>query len=205
MTRRTLATVVLALTCAAAATVTTGQAQTPPADTIAAHTRLLELGYPADPARAVARWRSDTGRSGKGPMTDEEAAIVLTQPLPKYFAAIAGNPFQGMGVGIKHPDRWSAEAHAVVICKKRGGGKACDSTYIAAGKQCVFIAGYQLPKGDRRRSHGSFVIGFGGIAFVRAKAMETCRKAASVPGMCKPILSFCADGSDFHEFQSGGA
>ena len=44
------------------------------------------------------------------PMTAAEASAIMEQPLPKYFAAIAGNPFQGMGIGIKHTDRWSAEA-----------------------------------------------------------------------------------------------
>jgi hypothetical protein len=213
MSSRTIATAVLALICASAATVASAQsttqatasATTSAVDTVAAHTKLLELGYPPEPERAVSRWRGDTGRNGKGPMTASEASAIMEQPLPKYFAAIAGNPFQGMGVGIKHTDRWSAEAQAVLICKQRGGGKACDSTYIAAGKQCVFIAGYKLPAGDRRRSHGNFVIGTGGIAFVRAKALEGCRKAATLPGKCRPILSFCADGSDFHEFESGGA
>jgi hypothetical protein len=162
----------------------------------AAGQRLYALGYPADESLAVARWRADAGSRSIGPLTPEEAAVVLEQPDPPHFAAFAGNPFQGMGIAVRHKTRADAEAHAVALCRRQGGGSACAAVNVVPGGKCVAVHGYLAGPGVRRGSRGSYVVA-PTMEIARVRSLEHCRTGAgpSAARLCKPMLAFCADGT----------
>jgi hypothetical protein len=201
MDRRTRRAVRLACLTALSSTVTLAEPLQPAKMEIrneeAAYARLFELGYPADRALAVRRWRADTGRKGIDGLTVEEVAAVLSQPMPEFFAAFAGNPFQGLGIAVRHKTRSAAEAQAVELCRQQKGGAACREFHVIPGGQCMFASGYHLPAGDRRPSRASFAIALE-IEFARQKSFEMCSRGALAT--CRPILSFCADGSRLVRF-----
>lgn len=159
--------------------------------------RLYDLGYPMDTTVAVRRWRADTGSTGTGLLTAAEIAAILAQPDPEFFAAFAGNPFQGLGISVRHKTRSAAEAQAIDLCRRQGGGKTCDTVHVIPAGQCMFVSGYRLPRGDRRPHRGTFVIGFD-LTAARTKSFDACNAGALA--RCRPILSFCADGSQMNRF-----
>jgi hypothetical protein len=164
----------------------------------AAYARLYVLGYPADEQLAVRRWRGDTGRRGSGPLSGEEVAAVLAQPEPPHYAAFAGNPFQGMGIAVRHKTRAEAEAQAVGLCRREGGTeKLCSTVHVIPGGQCMGVAGYKLRSKDSRPSRGTYVVA-PSIDIARTKSIELCHRQSgpAMAGLCKQILSFCADGSE---------
>ena len=161
----------------------------------AATARLHALGYPADTRIAIQRWRTDTGRTGAGPLTPEESAAVLAHPMPQFFAAFAGNPFQGMGIAVRHKTPGEAEAQARTLCRRQGGGAACGIAQVIPGGQCMFVSGY-VGHGERRPSRGSWIVA-PSMELARSTSLAHCRKGAgpALADRCAPLASFCADGS----------
>jgi len=166
-----------------------------------AHERLYQLGYPADAALAVQRWRNDSGSDGTGRLSEDEMLAILEQPEPSFYAAFSGNPFRGMGIAVRHPTREEAEKQALTLCRRQGGGRACADVQVIPGGQCMFVAGYSLRPRDRRPSRGSYIIA-PSLEIARDKALDNCRSDAgpSMASQCKPMLSFCADGSHLERF-----
>lgn len=190
---------VMALLTAIAASSALPASAEPSAALPAVTRRLHDLGYPADPALAVQRWRTDNRRTETGPLSEAETAALLAQPLPEFMGAMVGNPFTGMGLAMRHSTRDQAEREAIRLCKVNGGGTACVSPLAVRAEQCVAIVGYAVAI-DRRPTYRTSVAISGDAQLSMNAAKEACPAGASHPAMCSPVLSFCGDGRDFKVF-----
>lgn len=165
----------------------------------AAIKKLHDLGYPADLSLAIQRWRTDTGRQETGPLNEAESAELLAQPLSEFMAAMVGSPFTGMGLAMRHQTRQDAEREAIRLCKANGGGSACSRPLAVRAEQCVAIVGYTVTIDRRPTYRTSVAISTAANASMNA-AKEACPIGASHPELCRPLLSFCGDGREFHVF-----
>ena len=165
--------------------------------------KLHELGYPADAQAAIQRWRTDNGRTATGPLGVDEAAALLAQRQPEFMAAIAGNPFTGMGVAMRHETRAAAEREAIEICKDEGGGAACVGPAVVRAEQCVVIVGYSVTI-DRRPTYRVSVAISTDSSRAMEHAKEACQNGATHPAQCRPLLRFCGDGREVTLFDGKG-
>jgi hypothetical protein len=155
--------------------------------------KLYDLGYPTDEKVAIQRWRADTDRLGTGPLSDEEKTALLAHPMPEFFAAMAGNPFTGMGLAVRHKTREDAERDAEQLCRKQGGGATCVAPMVTRTEHCVVIVGYTATI-NRRPTYRTSVAVSPDIDLSHQRAMEGCQSGASHPKMCRPLVSYCGDG-----------
>jgi hypothetical protein len=170
----------------------------------AAARKLHALGYPADMALAVQRWRSDTGRRETGELTTDETSALMAQPMPEFIGAMVGNPFTGMGLAMRHKSRDDAEREATRLCKANGGGSTCVSPMVVRADQCVVIVGYSVTV-DRRPTYRTSVAVSTDLKASLDAATEACPQGASHPELCRPLLSYCGDGRDFKVFETSSA
>jgi hypothetical protein len=158
--------------------------------------KLYELGYPADTNVAVQRWRTDTHRIGDGQLTEEEKAALTTQAAPESFSAMTGNPFTGMGLALRHQKREDAEREAVRLCKAEGGGSACTSPLTVRAGLCVVLVGYTVDI-DRRPHHRVSVAISSDVKLAQDRGLDGCQTGATHPQLCRSLVTFCGDGSEF--------
>lgn len=170
----------------------------------ASEKKLYDLGYPADPVIAVKRWRADTNRIGTGPLAADETSALQAHALPEFYGAMAGNPFLGMGLALRHKTRPEAEREAAQLCRQQGGGSACGVPVVIRADHCVFIAGYDITL-DRRPTYRTSVAVSADIKLSRDRAIEACQTGASHPERCRPLVSFCGDGRAYESFDKGEA
>ncbi len=158
--------------------------------------KLYELGYPADQNLAIQRWRGDTRRTGDGPLSPDETSALMAQTPPEFFSAMTGNPFTGMGLALRHEKRDEAEREAVRLCKAEGGGSTCTSPLVIRAGLCVVVVGYTV-KIDRRPHHRVSVAISSDMKLARERGQEGCQTGATHPQLCKTLITYCGDGSQF--------
>ena len=161
--------------------------------------KLSDLGYPSDPQIAIQRWRADARRSESGALGAEESEALMAQPLPEFLAAMAGNPFTGLGLALRHKTREEAEVEAVKICKVQGGGATCANPMVVRADQCVAVVGYNVMIERRPTYRTSVAVSTDGKLSMD-RANEGCQTGASHPALCRPLLSYCGDGREFQVF-----
>ena len=163
--------------------------------------KLHDLGYPANPTIAIQRWRADTDRRGQGPLTPEETAALIAHPLPEFFAAMAGNPFTGMGLAVRHTTRDEAEREAVRLCKAQGGGATCANPLVTRAEHCVAILGFNVTI-NRRPTYRTSVAVSPDMKLSLDRGMEGCQNGATHPHLCAPLVTYCGDGRSLEMFDA---
>lgn len=158
--------------------------------------KFYELGYPADAQLAVSRWRADNRLAGTGELSDGERAMLLAQPKPAFVAAMVGNPFTGMGIAVRHDNRADAERDAIKSCRAQGGGSSCNTPVVLRAEQCAVLIGYTV-KIDRRPHHRVSTAISTDVRLATERGQEACQMGASHPQMCRVLVKFCGDGSQF--------
>lgn len=153
---------------------------------------------------AIAQWRGDNRRTANGPLSPEETAALLAQPVPEFFAVVAGNPYQGMGLAMRHKTRTDAEAEAVNLCVRSGGDrtKICARLHVASGANCMFMYAYKIDNRRERTIRTSLAMNTD-LAVARAQAHDGCGNGSPHAAKCEPVISFCADGSKLQLFDAG--
>jgi hypothetical protein len=175
-------------------------AESEPNENASALRKLYALGYPADTSLAIQRWRAENGRRETGELTPGEATAIGAQPNPEFLAAMAGNPFTGLGLAMRHTTREDAEREAIKLCKANGGGGECVNPMVVRAEQCVGIVGYSTTI-DRRPTYRTSVAVSKDIDASLNAAKEACPVGASHPALCRPLLSFCGNGEAFKVFE----